>query len=198
MTLYLLASLKNCLKKLYNMAKLKQVFRKSKGCLKKPKEIINYQYVHVGYNVRIKEGSRINCYSEFSSSKYNPNLIFGNNIIINFGCTFFCTDDLFIGDDTIIAESVFITTENHGINPEKSIPYHAQSLKSQPVYIGSGCWIGERAIILPGVSIGTKCIIAAGAVVTKGKYPDFCIIAGVPAKIIKKYNFNTHEWEKVI
>lgn len=82
------------------------------------------------------------------------------------------------------------------MNPESELPYMRQPLESKPVSIGDGCWIGEKVCILPGVTIGKKCIIGAGSVVIKS-IPDYSIAAGNPAKVIKQYNFENHNWEKV-
>ncbi|RYE37044.1 MAG: acyltransferase, partial [Sphingobacteriaceae bacterium] len=59
------------------------------------------------------------------------------------------------------------------------------------------CWIGANVVITAGTTIGKHCVIAAGAVVTKN-VPDFCIAAGNPARIIKKYNAEQKAWLKVI
>ena len=82
------------------------------------------------------------------------------------------------------------------MNPESQMPYMDQPLECKPVTIDDGTWIGEKVCILPGVTIGKKFIIGAGAVVNKS-IPDYSMAAGVPAKVIKKYNFKTHSWEKV-
>ena len=87
-----------------------------------------------------------------------------------------------------------IVSHNHGMNPEESLSYMHQKLSAKCVTIGDGCWIGEKVQIMPGASVGKKCIIAAGAIVTKD-IPDYSIAAGVPARVIKSYNFNTHRWE---
>ena len=69
-----------------------------------------------------------------------------------------------------------------------NIPINKQGAKQEdPIIIGDDCWIGTRAIILPGVSIGNHSIIAAGAVVTHS-FPAYSIIGGVPAKLIKTRN----------
>lgn len=69
----------------------------------------------------------------------------------------------------------------------------AQPLVASPVTIGRGCWIGEKVSIMPGVVLGNKCVVGANSVVTKS-FPDYCIIGGIPARIIKKYDFIEHRW----
>ena len=93
----------------------------------------------------------------------------------------------------MIASNVLISSENHGINPELNIPYMRQNLTSNSVSIGDGCWIGEKVIILPGVDIGKKSIVGAGAVVTKS-IPDYSIAVGNPARVIKRYDFTKNSW----
>ena len=65
------------------------------------------------------------------------------------------------------------------------IPINLQGAKEEnPIVIGDDCWIGTRAIILPGVHIGKQSIVAAGAVVTRS-FPDRSILGGVPARLLK-------------
>ena len=90
-----------------------------------------------------------------------------------------CAKKISIGDDVAIARDVIIRdTDAHSILDGK----HE---KIKPVKIGNHVWIGTRAIIMKGVTIGDNAIIAAGAVVTKD-VPNNCIVAGVPAKIIRE------------
>ena len=100
-----------------------------------------------------------------------------------------------IGDNTLIASGVVITSENHGTNPEIADSYADTPLEAKPITIGKGCWLGENVIITPGVELGDRCIVAAGAVVTKS-FPPYSMVGGVPAKLMKTYNHNSHEWEK--
>ena len=125
-----------------------------------------------------------------------PSIRIGNRCFIGYYCTILNASEVTIGDDVLIASHVMISSENHGIDPESEIPYRNQPLVSKPVSIGDGCWIGEKVCILPGVTIGKKCIVGAGSVVTKS-IPDYSIAVGNPAKVIKQYNFETHNWEKV-
>lgn len=85
-----------------------------------------------------------------------------------------------IGHGTFIAPNVGIMTENHDLkDPNKRAG-------GKDVIIGNKCWIGYNAVILPGVTLGDHTVVGAGAIVTKS-FPDgYCVIAGNPAKIIKK------------
>lgn len=62
--------------------------------------------------------------------------------------------------------------------------------------IGENCFIGMGAAIQAGTILGKQCIVGANAVV-RGVYPDYCVIAGVPAKIIRKYNPESKKWERI-
>ena len=89
-----------------------------------------------------------------------------------------------IGNHVNLAQGITITALNHNFeDASKRIDEHGISTK--PVVIGDDVWIGANAVILPGVTIGSHCVVAAGAVVTKD-VPDNCVVGGVPAKVIKK------------
>lgn len=72
-----------------------------------------------------------------------------------------------IEDNCLIASDVLITSEKHGTDLEMADSYAMTPLLCLPIEIGKGCWIGEKSTILPGVQLGERCIVAAGAVVTK-------------------------------
>lgn len=92
-----------------------------------------------------------------------------------------------IGRDVMMGPDVMIITSTHETS-NLSIPMNRQGFKTnQKVTIGNDVWIGARVIILPGVSIGNGVIIGAGAVVTKD-IPDYAVVGGVPATVIKYRN----------
>ncbi|MBE5744188.1 MAG: CatB-related O-acetyltransferase [Clostridiales bacterium] len=89
-----------------------------------------------------------------------------------------------IGNDVMMGPDCIIYTRNHAFS-DTSIPMRKQGFSEErPVIIGNDVWIGGRVIILPGVHVGNGAIIGAGAVVTKD-VPDYAIVGGNPAKIIK-------------
>ena len=75
----------------------------------------------------------------------------------------------------------------------RNIPYKDQKLLCESVAIGSGCWIGENVVILPGVSVGDKAIIGAGSIVTND-IEAYTMVGGNPAKVLKRYDFDSHKW----
>lgn len=84
-----------------------------------------------------------------------------------------------IGHGTYIAPNVGLITANHDpLDPEKHLP-------GAPIEIGKQCWIGMNAVVLPGVTLGDRTVVAAGAVVTKSFPEGWCIVAGVPAKLLR-------------
>ena len=89
-----------------------------------------------------------------------------------------------IGSHVNLAQGITVTALNHNFS-ETGKRIDEQGVSTAPVIIGDDVWIGTNAVILPGVTIGSHCVVAAGAVVTKD-VPDGCVVAGVPAKIIKR------------
>ena len=88
-----------------------------------------------------------------------------------------------IGSHVHLAQDITVTALNHNFaDCDRRIDQ--QGISTQPVVIGDDVWIGANAVILPGVTIGRHCVVAAGAVVTKD-VPDYCVVGGVPAKVIK-------------
>ncbi len=104
----------------------------------------------------------------------------GREVFINFGCTFLDQGGITIEDGVFIGPGAKILTEHH---PEAPALRHR--LLTKPVVIRRNAWIGAGASILPGVTVGEHAIVGAGAVVTKD-VPARTIVAGVPARIIRK------------
>ena len=90
-----------------------------------------------------------------------------------------------VGDDVHTGPYVYITDQNHGYeDPDEVV--HAQWPSDVPVLIGNGSWLGTGVVILPGTVLGRNVVVGAGAVV-RGTFPDHCVIAGVPARVVRRY-----------
>lgn len=137
-------------------------------------------FKHVGEN---------SVYKAFSSSFIYPeNIIIGNNVQIGPRAHFDAAGNIKINDGVIIGPEVTIYTRSHNYDSDclEALPFDQKMIVSQ-VSIDRFVWIGTKVIILPGVKIGKGAIIAAGAVVSKD-VPDYAVVGGNPAKILKYRN----------
>jgi len=113
---------------------------------------------------------------------YGKNIHLGKNVFINLNNYFMDGATITIGDNVFIGPSCGFYTASHPLEYKK----RNQGLeKALPIKIGNNCWFGANVSVMPGVTIGNGCVVAAGAVVTKD-IPDNSLAAGVPAKVIKE------------
>ncbi|WP_051605804.1 DapH/DapD/GlmU-related protein [Polaribacter sp. Hel_I_88] len=129
------------------------------------------------YKLKMGKGSSIHLHCFINRF----NIEIGENTAINRKCYLDSRGGIKIGDNITISPEVHLITAEHNIN-STSFEY-----ETAPISLADYVFVGTRAIILPGVSLGTGCVVAAGAVVTKS-FPPYSVVAGVPAKIISKRN----------
>lgn len=111
-------------------------------------------------------------------------LSIGRRCHFNVGCFFDLSNTIRFGANVSCGQQVMFLTETHKVGEPR---YRAGELTSMPIIVGDGCWIGARATILPGVTIGEGAIIAAGAVVNRDVEPH-TMVGGVPAKQVRELN----------
>ena len=117
----------------------------------------------------------------------------GSNTIIGMGNVII--GPVTIGNNVMFAQNIVVSGLNHGYE-DISIPPSMQKVVTKPIVISDNVWIGANSVITAGVTIGKHSVIGGGSVVTKS-VPDYTVVAGNPARIIKKYNFETKAWERV-
>ena len=109
----------------------------------------------------------------------------GNNVGIS-GATIYARNSITIGDNSLIGGNVKILDNDfHPTELEARLADDKEQIKTKPITIGKNCFIGCNSIILKGTVLGDNCIVGAGAVVS-GTFEDNSVIAGNPAKVIKK------------
>ena len=112
---------------------------------------------------------------------YGLHITVGKNFLTNYNVTILDIAPVKIGDYVMIGPNTLITTVGHPLSP---LGRRKHLGKAEPVLIGDDVWIGGNVTVLPGVTIGSNVVVAAGAVVTKD-VPDNCVVGGVPAHVIK-------------
>ena len=129
---------------------------------------------HCGKNVNIERGAQ-----------FNPELNIGDNSGVGVNCR--VSGRTYIGDNVMMGPDCIMYSYSHA-HDRLDIPMCEQGFENEtPIHIGNDVWIGARVIILPGVNIVNHVIIGAGAVVTKD-VPDYAIVGGCPAKVIRMRN----------
>jgi maltose O-acetyltransferase len=140
--------------------------------------------------IRIGVGSLImgelNLYGE---GNWGELLTIGSNTFITGPLHVNLTARVSVGDNVNIGHDVLLLTVDHEIGPEHR---RAGFSERAPIKIGDGVWIGSRATVLPGVSIGCGAVVAAGAVVTQD-VPPHTLVGGVPARVLKHLNLRSSE-----
>jgi len=116
-------------------------------------------------------------------------LILGDHVFINAGCCLDTAASITLEDRVQLGFQVTLITGGHEIGTHES---RAGNHIARPIRIESGAWIGARAVILPGVTIGAGAVVAAGAVVTRDVPPD-TLVAGVPARTLRELDPNANE-----
>ena len=117
--------------------------------------------------------------------KFPEDILLGEHVQIAQQCILVGGSGLKIGDNVMIGAGTKIITSSHNYH-SVDIPMIDQGLSFKSIEIKNDVWFGFNCIVLGGAIIGKGCIVAANAVVKEGKYDEYSIIGGVPAKIIKK------------
>lgn len=165
----------------------------AKACICRPL-CFTAKYIYWGQKVTIFKNCRIEGVSNYEGITYQPKLRLGERVTIQQNAHITFADSIEIGSNTAIAANVTITDIDHPYhNPD--IPVERQKLIVKPVFVGKDCKIYNNAVILQGTRIGNHCVVGANSVV-KGNFPDYSIIVGCPARIVKRFNQETNSWEK--
>lgn len=112
-------------------------------------------------------------------------LVLGDRCVIGARTSFTAHQSIRVGDDVWCGQDVFVSDASHGYQ-ELDTPIGRQFGRHSPVVIGDGCWIGHGAIVLPGTRLGRNVVVAAGSVV-RGEVEDHAIVAGVPARVVRRH-----------
>ena len=155
---------------------------------------ITKKYIECGKKVYIWKFCRIEGVSQYNKQTYIPKIVFEDGVTIQQFLHLTCANKIKIGKNTAIAASVTITDIHH---PYENIylPIEYQDIEVGEVMIGEDSKIYNNAVILPNTKLGKHTTVGANSVVS-GIFPDYCVIVGAPAKIVKRYCFEEQKWKK--
>lgn len=170
-----------------------------------PRRIFESQCFQIGDDVHIGPGALLVAQTYYPTEmmqhpdraltiqRFNPRIVIGNRVTSTGGLTLAAMQSISIEDDVMFAGNVFVTDGSHGLE-HTDLPYKFQPMsRIAPVTIKRGCWIGQNAVILPGVTIGEMAIVGANSVVTRD-VPARSIVAGSPARVLKRWDPDALVW----
>ena len=165
--------------------------------IRRPATIRGKRFIRFGKRLTTGVGLRLDAFPPDSASA--ACITFGDDVQLNDYVHIAAVNSVTIGNHVLIASKVFISDHNHGrygnggVHDAPDVPPAARPLQVQAVVIEDNVWLGESVLVMPGVTIGRGAIVGAGAVVT-GNIPPATIAVGVPARVIKRYDFAEGKW----
>lgn len=158
--------------------------------------ISNPRYITLKNDITIGNNATLYAIDNDLFFDTTPKLTISSNIYIGHNVSIHCMNSVTLEDNVVLSDNIYISDVSHGINLDQENSIMKQKwISPGPVKIGKGTFLGHGVKVLPNVNIGNNCIVAAGSIVTKSS-PPFCVLAGSPAKIIKKYCFEKNNWRK--
>lgn len=152
------------------------------------------EFIELGERVLIWPGCRIEALDRYGDHVFTPSIRIDDDVSLQQFCHVVIASDLEIGADTTISSNVFITDSDHGHEtPDCNVLQ--QPLTVRRTTIGRSCFLGVGVRILAGTRLGDHCVVAANSVV-RGTFPNHCVIAGSPARIVRRFDADAGEWRR--
>lgn len=158
-------------------------------------QAVGLDCVSLGDRSRISRNTRLLALKAYGSQLFDPRINIGDNVSIGFGCTLSCINRIEISNDVTIGDNVYIADSHHDYQDTKLGVLQQQLLPGQ-VSIGQGAWVGYGAFVAGNVSLGEHSVVGANSVVTSS-VPAYTVVAGVPAKPLKRFSHELGQWIKV-
>ncbi len=159
----------------------------------KPSFLSNPQFVYIGDHTTIRPGARIE--TIILDASRPPSLRIGSNVNIEQNVHLVCSSKIVIGDNVTITGNCAIVDTIHpfeDVDDPRKIGDRIDP-NPTPVSIGDNSFVGFGSVILPGVNIGKNAVIGANSVVSRD-VPEYCVVAGGPARLVRRYSFEARRW----
>lgn len=160
------------------------------SAISSPAMLVGARYIEIGSRVNIWPGGRLEALpTEFSNGK----IVIGDGTCIQPYVHIGSVLRVDIGEGVLVASGVYISDHDHSFHDPQDPPITNKSVVASAVSIGDFVWLGERVMVLKGVSIGEHSVIGAGAIVTKD-IPPYSVAVGAPARVIRRYSIEDRGW----
>jgi lipopolysaccharide O-acetyltransferase len=150
-----------------------------------PRRLRGKACIRIGAGSRIGAHAWIEAVTAYGPQRFEPQIVIGSDVAIGRHLTLTATHHVEVGDGCLISEGVYISDHAHDASIPSTLPLAERLLVSKgAVRIGPRCFVGLRACVLPGVTLGEGCVVGASAVVTRSYGPG-SVLVGVPARLVR-------------
>ena len=170
-----------------------------------PRSVVGAERIHVGRGVKLGPGSELKANVSYPGGwmrhpegrhleqRFDPKIRIGDRVTATASLQVVAFSEVVIEDDVMFAANVFVADGTHATTTGDE-PYKYQGIAPvAPVRIGRGAWLGQNVVVLPGVRIGELAVVGANSVVTRD-VPPRTVVAGVPARPIKRWDEAARAW----
>jgi acetyltransferase-like isoleucine patch superfamily enzyme len=150
-----------------------------------PRIVRGGAHISIGTDSHIGPHGWVECFVKYGDQNFKPEIVIGDDVQIGRYLTLTAISSIRIGRGCLFSEHVYISDHAHDVFGMEETPLVSRRLLAKgPVAIGDFCFLGFRSMVMPGVTLGNRCVVGAGSVVTKS-FPDNSVIAGTPARVIR-------------
>jgi len=164
--------------------------------IQRPRRILNPACIRIGERTQIRRGALIEPILAYAGVHYAPAIEIGSDVYIGPDLYLACIGRVVIGEGSVLSEHVFLNDSSHGFDPTAGLIMEQKLSSAGGISIGKHCFLGLRVAVLPGVILGDHCIVGVNSVVTHS-FPAYSMIAGSPARLVKRYLPEEKRWVKV-
>ena len=171
-----------------------------KAYLGRGSRVIGTRYITVGERFSVGRYAWIEAVAESGDDKLQPVISLGEGFNASERLHISAINRIEIGDNCLFGSGVYVSDHNHGSykgekhSDPNQPPVMRELISHGAVIIGSNVWLGDNVTIVGPVKIGNGVVVGANSVVTRN-VPDYVLVGGIPAKILKQFNFTNGKWE---